>query len=184
MPERAKCQVHWGQRGWWGLRPRWRELRGSPGERQRQDLVQLPAPPPPCCGPSTTLRPLRLFPTLLLDGLWLGTGGGTGRAPTPGGKSSSGQDTSHFLPLGPDLRREGWGGAAPRGRHSSWHSNSSSTISPFPALAANFNHFLLGPPPASAAAWPCADPGRGQDGPCPASSNFGTSLALNQASCQ
>lgn len=71
-------------------------------------------------------------------------------APTQQRQESLGQDTRHFLTVGSDLRR------AQRGRHS----NSSSTVCPFPALAANFNHFLHGPPPASAAAWPHTDPGR------------------------
>lgn len=101
-----------------------------------------------------------------------------GRHPLSGGQSSCSQDIRHFLTLGSNPK--GRLGGAPRG----------GIPAGIPTPTAQFVHFLpwlqistisltghLRPLPA---AWPCTDPGRGQDGPCPASSKFGTGHAFNQ----
>lgn len=83
------------------------------------------------------------------------TGGDTGQPPAQKGQSSLAKTLGTSW-LGSESGDWGWGGQ--RGRHSSCHSSSSSTICPFPALAANPNHFLLGRLRPLPAAWPCTDP--------------------------
>lgn len=59
----------------------------------------------------------------------------------------------HFLLWAPVPRGHGGGTEGP-------HSTSSLTVCPFPALAANVNHFLVGHLRPLPAAWPCSDLGR------------------------
>lgn len=139
--------------------------RGSP--TRPAALVAAPAPPPPWGASRLFQPPPRL-----------GTGGGAGQAPTQRGPGLP-KPRQQALPDS-GLRSRGEAGRGPEG----------GIPAGIPTPTAQFVHFLpwlqistislmghLRPLPA---AWPCPDPGRGQEGPCPASSKFAPSHAFSQ----
>lgn len=127
-----------------------RGAEGVPCRRwQGQDSTALGGHP----ASSTAPWPLQFISKFFPKRLWLGPEVALGNLLPSKGKAP--WPRHQALPgLAPRLRV----GGMVRGRHSSCHSSSSSTICPFPALAANPNHFLLCRLQPLPAAWPCADP--------------------------